>query len=105
MLTLDWESRTAQVAGSDVRLTPRQFEVLAYFATRADAVVPRDRVLADVWGYDFDPGTNVVSVHVHHIRRRLVEHSIVGAFQTIRGRGYRFRMASVASASPRRGES
>ena len=99
-LHVDWRARRASVHGEPLGLTPRQFEVLAYFAHRAGDLVSRDDVLDHVWGLDFDPGTNVVNVHVHHVRRHLAAHGLPACFETVRGRGYRFAVPHLR-AQPR----
>jgi len=84
-LTLDLRSRKATVAGREVELTAREFAMVEMFLRNPGQVLSREQVLSHVWGYDFDPGSNVVDVYVRHLRRKL------GAdrFTTLRRMGYR----------------
>ena len=96
-LAVDWPAREARVAGDVLALTPRQFEVLAFFVAHHGEVLSREGVLEGVWGYSFDTGTNLVDVYVHHLRRRLTERGVANPFQAVRGRGYRFAGGTVAA--------
>ena len=89
-LVVDWPARVARVAEAALALTPRQFEVLAFFVAYPGEVLSREGVLEGVWGYTFETGTNLVDVYVHHLRRRLAEHGVADPFRAVRGRGYRF---------------
>jgi len=84
---LDLMSRTVKSAGGEVHLPAREFELLSYFMRHARRVISRSELLRAVWGYDFDPGTNVVEVYVGYLRRKLGDPSPI---QTVRGVGYRF---------------
>ncbi len=68
-----------------VDLTAREFTMLETFMTHAGQVLSREQLLAHVWGYDYDPGSNVVEVYVRYLRRKLGEDAI----ETVRGMGYR----------------
>ena len=57
--------------GSAVHLTAREFELLVYLMRHPNQVLSREQILNAVWGYDFDPGTNVLSVYVNYLRRKL----------------------------------
>lgn len=84
-VTLDLRSRRARVGENIVELTSREFALLEVFLRHADQVLSREQLLSHVWGYDFDPGSNVVDVYVRYLRRKLGE----GAIETVRGMGYR----------------
>jgi DNA-binding response OmpR family regulator len=84
-ITLDLRSRKAMVSGGVVDLTAREFTMLETFMGHAGQVLSREQLLAHVWGYDYDPGSNVVEVYVRYLRRKLGEESI----ETVRGMGYR----------------
>ena len=66
---------------------PREFALLELFLRHPDQVLSREQLLARVWGYDFDPGSNVVEVYVGYLRRKLGAAHI----ETVRGMGYRLR--------------
>jgi len=88
-VVLDLRTRWATVEGEPVELSAREFELLRTFLQHPDQVLSREQLLARVWGYAYDPGSNVVDVYVGYLRRKLgSEH-----FETVRGVGYRFRAA------------
>ena len=82
---LDLRSRRATSEDRTVELTAREFALLETFMRHPGQVLTREQLLSHVWGYDFDPGSNVVDVYVRYLRRKLGEDSI----ETLRGMGYR----------------
>jgi len=82
---LDLRTRLADVGGRSVELTSREFALAETFLRHPGQVLSREQLLSHVWGYDFDPGSNVVDVYVRYLRNKL------GAerFVTVRGMGYR----------------
>ena len=84
-LHLDLRTRRALVGGQTVDLSAREFALAETFLRHAGQVLTREQLLSQVWGYDYDPGSNVVDVYVRYLRRKL------GAdrFVTLRGMGYR----------------
>jgi two-component system, OmpR family, copper resistance phosphate regulon response regulator CusR len=84
-LSLDLLTRRAEVDGVAVTLTAREFTMLEMFLRHPDQVLSREQLLSHVWGYDYDPGSNVVDVYVAYLRRKLGKHR----FETVRGMGYR----------------
>jgi DNA-binding response OmpR family regulator len=88
-ITLDLERRRARVNDREVALSALEFALLAHLMRRSGDVCGRDELLHDVWGLDFDPGTNVVEVCVRRIRNKLEEPPI----ETVRGVGYCFYAA------------
>ena len=86
-VTLDIRTRKAMVSGRAVDLTAREFTMLETFMTHQGQVLSREQLLAQVWGYDYDPGSNVVEVYIRYLRRKLGDELI----ETVRGMGYRLR--------------
>jgi len=84
-LQLDLLTRTAAVAGRSVTLSSREFSLAEAFLRHAGQVLSREQLLSSVWGYDFDPGSNVVDVYVRYLRQKLG----AARFETVRGMGYR----------------
>jgi len=82
---LDLKTRRATVNGNTVDLTAREFSLLETFLRNADQVLSREQLLSHVWGYYFDPTTNLVNVYVNSLRKKLGSEVI----ETIRGVGYR----------------
>jgi DNA-binding response OmpR family regulator len=79
----------AIVNGRNVALSPREHALLEFLAQRRGDVLSRTEILRQVFGYNFDPGTNIVDVHVAHLRRKLGESAAL--LETVRGTGYRLR--------------
>ena len=84
-LHLDLRTRCATIDGEPVELSAREFTMLQAFMEHPDQVLSRSQLLDMVWGYDFDPGSNVVDVYVRYLRRKIGSERIV----TLRGMGYR----------------
>lgn len=84
-LVLDLLERRATVDGRPVELAAREFALAEQFLRNPSQVLSRDRLLSRVWGYDFDPGSNVVDVYVRYLRLKLGAARI----ETVRGAGYR----------------
>ncbi|MFE7505170.1 response regulator transcription factor [Promicromonospora sp. NPDC057488] len=84
---LDLRTRTATVSGREVELSAREFALAEVFLQHPGQVMSREQLLSRVWGYDFDPGSNVVDVYVRYLRKKLGADRI----ETVRGAGYRFR--------------
>ncbi len=85
-LSLDLRTRRASVGGRSVDLSAREFALLETFLRHPGQVLAREQLLSHVWGYDFDPGSNVVDVYVGYLRRKFGNATIA----TVRGMGYRF---------------
>lgn len=85
-VTLDLRTRQVNVAGQSEDLSAREFTLLEMFMRHPGQVLTREQVLSHVWGYDFDPGSNVVDVYVRYLRKKLGAERI----ETVRGVGYRF---------------
>jgi two-component system, OmpR family, copper resistance phosphate regulon response regulator CusR len=83
-LTLDLRTRRASADGETIELSAREFTMLEVFLRHPDQVLSREQLLSHVWGYDFDPGSNVVDVYVGYLRRKLGRQRIA----TVRGMGY-----------------
>jgi DNA-binding response OmpR family regulator len=88
-LELDFRTREVKRAGSEVRLTTREFELLAYLMRHPNQVLSRSQILNAVWGYDYDPGTNVLEVYIGYLRRKLESGDGPVPIETVRSAGYR----------------
>jgi len=82
---LDLRSRRARVGDREVELSAREFALAETFLRHPGQVLSREQLLSRVWGYDFDPGSNVVDVYVRYLRRKLGAELVT----TVRGAGYR----------------
>ncbi|MGZ5323972.1 MAG: response regulator transcription factor [Solirubrobacterales bacterium] len=89
-IKLDFPKREVHRDGRAIRLTAREFDLLAYLMRHPDQVLSREQLLNGVWGYDYDPGTNVLEVYVGYLRRKLCEGDGDEApIETVRSVGYR----------------
>ncbi len=84
---LQSDSPTVAVGEETVTLSPRERSLLELLLRRQNQPVPRAAILREVFGYDFDPGTNSMEVHVSHLRRKLAAATV--RIETVRGIGYR----------------
>jgi DNA-binding response OmpR family regulator len=84
-LELDLLTRRVTVGGAPVDLTSREFGLLETFLRHPDQVLSRAQLLSRVWGYSFDPTSNVVNVYIAALRQKIGAHRI----ETVRGAGYR----------------
>jgi DNA-binding response OmpR family regulator len=84
-VVLDMRTRRARVEGREVELSAREFALAEVFFRNPGQVLSREQLLSLVWGYDRDPGSNVVDVYVGYLRRKLGD----GLIATARGMGYR----------------
>jgi DNA-binding response OmpR family regulator len=89
-LTLDLARRQANLDGLVAYLSDREFRLLHHLVEHAGEVVSRERLLSEVWGYHFDPGSNVVDVCVRRLRKKLGAQAPI---ETIRHAGYRLSAA------------
>jgi two-component system OmpR family response regulator len=88
-LRIDPVERRVERDGRTIALLPREYALLLHLARWADRCVGREELLAAVWGLRFDPGTNVVEVHVSRLRAKLDRGFAVPMLMTDKGRGYR----------------
>ena len=88
-LEMDLLSRKVKRGTRAVDLQPREFRLLEYLLRHAEQVVTRTMLLEGVWDYHFDPGTNVIDVHVSRLRRKIDEGEPQVLLHTVRGAGYR----------------
>ena len=86
-ISLDLRTRRVHVGQAETELTAREFALAEMFLRNPGRVLTREQLLDSVWGYDFDPGSNVVDVYVGYLRRKFGPSRI----ETVRGAGYRLR--------------
>ena len=90
-ISLDVRTRRARLGDAVVELTSREFLLLEAFLRHPDQVLTRQHLLNQVWGFDFDPGSNVVDVYVGYLRTKLCGDGI----ETVRGVGYRLNPSQM----------
>lgn len=84
-IKLDLRTRRASVGASEIELSPREFSMIETLMRHPNQVLSREQLLSHVWGYDFDPESNVVDVYIGYLRKKLGSDKI----ETVRGMGYR----------------
>jgi two-component system OmpR family response regulator len=92
-LEVDLAACRVELAGRQIALSRKQLELLAFLMRHRGRVVTRAMVLAEVFGYAFDPGTNIVDVHIGHLRQKLDPAGGPSRITTVRGVGYRLEDA------------
>jgi two-component system OmpR family response regulator len=88
-LEIDLLARLVMREGRPIALGAREFNLLEYLARHAGQVVTRTMMLEKIWNYHFDPGSNVVDVHIGRLRRKIEEGFNTPILHTVRGAGYR----------------
>lgn len=88
-LRLDLRTRRAERSGRFILLQPREFSLLEYLVRHHDQVVTRAMLLGDVWGFHFDPQTNVIDVQISRLRHKIDKDFSPHLLHTVRGIGYR----------------
>ena len=87
-LTMDLLTRRVERSGARVDLQPREFRLLEVLLRHQGQVVTRTMMLEEVWDYHFDPGTNVIDVHISRLRKKIDEGADRPLLHTVRGVGY-----------------
>ncbi len=87
-LKLDTVSHKASRGGALIELTAREYALLELLMRNPDRVIPRDEIAREIWGYNFDSGTNVIDVYVNHLRRKVDQGFDQKLIHTERGKGY-----------------
>jgi two-component system, OmpR family, response regulator len=90
-LRLDRLSHKVTKGGEDIPMQPREFRLLEYLMRNAGRVVTRTMLLEQVWDYHFDPGTNVIDVHISRLRSKIDKGQARPLLHTVRGAGYVIR--------------
>jgi DNA-binding response OmpR family regulator len=96
-LTLDTVSHKASRGPHTIDLTAREYAMLETFMRKAGTLLTRHDLARSVWGYDFDPGTNVVDVYVNHLRKKIDQEFEPKLLVTHRGKGYSLTDPSAPS--------
>jgi two-component system OmpR family response regulator len=93
-LSMDLLSHRVERAGARIDLQPREFRLLEVLLRNKDHVVTRTMLLEEVWDYHFDPGTNVIDVHISRLRKKIDEAGQTPLLHTVRGVGYMLSAAA-----------
>ena len=97
-IKIDFDKMVVQRDGEVIKLTPKEYELLAYMAEREGRVLSRETILHGVWGYEFTgPDTRMVDMHLSHLRDKIENDPKHPAhLKTVRGFGYRFDNQATA---------
>ncbi|MBN3855789.1 response regulator transcription factor [Paraburkholderia sp. Ac-20340] len=87
-LELDLISRKVRRDGEEVALLPTEYRVLEFMMRHAGKTITRTMLFEAVWGYHFDPGTNLIDVHMGRLRKKIDPPGVPPLIQTVRGSGY-----------------
>ena len=83
----DWKQRN----GTDINLTNKEYELLTILIDNKDKVVTREELLEKIWGYGYEPETNVIDVYIRYLRAKLNNEDKEEYIQTVRSVGYIMR--------------
>jgi len=89
-MKIDAVSHRVHAGSKEIILRPKEFAILMYLVKNKGRVLSRTQILENIWGYDFNPNTNIVDVHINSLRERLKEHDLSGCIRSVRGVGYMF---------------
>ncbi|TAL82485.1 MAG: response regulator transcription factor [Rhodanobacter sp.] len=89
-IDIDRLAGTATRSGRPLHLARRELDLLEYLIQRESQIVTRSMLLQDVWGYSFEPSSNVVDVHIGRLRRKIDAENEIPLIHSVRGQGYRF---------------
>ncbi|QUL52444.1 response regulator transcription factor [Paenibacillus tritici] len=98
-LLLDPGRRQVSRDGTELMMTPKEFDLLYYLAVNLGEVCPRDEILRQVWGYHFHADTNVVDVYIRHLRLKVDKGRRNKLIHTVRGTGYVLRAPESGATS------
>lgn len=87
-LRIDLLSHRVYVGEEEVSLRPKEYAILLYLLRNKGRVISRTQILEGVWGYDFNPNTNIVDVHIKSVREKLGLASLTNFIRSVRGIGY-----------------
>ncbi|OCL27297.1 DNA-binding response regulator [Orenia metallireducens] len=90
-IKMDLTKYRVQVDGSEISLTPKEFDLLAILMTHPGQVFSRSYLLDELWGYDYHGDTRTVDVHIRRLRKKISNYSDEESILTVRGVGYKFK--------------
>ncbi len=87
-LQLDTLTRRAARSGTSIELTAREYALLEYLMRNQNKLVTRQQLAKEIWGFNFDPGTNIIDVYINHLRKKIDQGREKKLLHTERGKGY-----------------
>lgn len=89
-LEIDYQAHTVKIDGKDLKLTPKEYELLCYFVSNANIALSREQLLSKLWGYDFFGDDRTIDTHIKMLRNNLGKYRDL--IVTVRGLGYKFEI-------------
>jgi len=93
-LELDLYTREVRRGGREIALLPTEYKLLEFLMRNSGQVLTRTMIFEAIWGYHFDPGTNLIDVHLGRLRRKVDSPGFEPLIKTVRGSGYALNAAS-----------
>src|SRR5699024_1238051 len=93
-LSVDLNTRQVLRSNVEIELTPREFDLLVFLMENKNIVLTRDRIMEQVWGFDYMGDTNVVDVYIRYLRQKVDKNFDPPYIQTVRGVGYTIKDAT-----------
>lgn len=93
-LVMDLVARTVRRGGGELKLSPTEFRLLEFMMRNPGQILTRTMIFEAVWGYYFDPGTNIIDVHIGQLRKKIERPGSTPLIETIRGSGYCFHASA-----------
>jgi two-component system copper resistance phosphate regulon response regulator CusR len=87
-LQLNTLTRKATRTGRSVELTAREYALLEFLMRNPQKLLTRQQLAKEIWGFDFDPGTNIIDVYINHLRKKIDQSIEKRLLHTVRGKGY-----------------
>lgn len=87
-LQLDTMTRKATRSGVSIELTAREYSLLEYLMRHQNKLITRQQLAKEIWGFNFDPGTNIIDVYINHLRKKIDREHEKKLLHTERGKGY-----------------
>ena len=87
-LEIDYKAHVAKIDGKELRLTPKEYELLCYFVKNQNIALSREQLLSKLWGYDFFGDDRTIDTHIKMLRNNLGKYRDL--IVTVRGMGYKF---------------
>lgn len=91
-LSLDPKTREVKRGGKNIKLTVKEFSLLEYLLSHPQKVLSRSQILQKVWGYNFDPATNIVDVYIRYLRKKIDSGFKKKLIHTVQGVGYQIKV-------------
>ena len=96
-LQLNLLSREVARAGQRINLSNREFALLEFLLTHSNQVVTKTQILEKIWDINFDPGSNIVEVHMYQLRKKIDKDNLEPLIQTVIGKGYQLKGEVIKS--------